>query len=920
MSETNDQIEELQVRLDSLVKTQIDFQKEVSFIRSELERLRASRAEQDTASQETVRKPLVSQEPKTAQPPSAQPRPRSAHGHASRPEQINQGAPSFGYEQRKESQFSAKLDSMTAAARSDLEKFIGENLISKIGIVVLVLGVGIGAKYAIDNNLISPLTRIIIGYIFGFGLIGLAIRLKPKYLNFSSVLISGGMAIMYFVTYFAYTSYSLIPQSSAFALMTMFTAFTVAAALMYNRQIIAHIGLVGAYAVPFLLSDGSGNYLVLFAYMTIINTGILAISVKKFWKPLFYTSSAFTWIIFLGWFATKYRTEEHFYLALVFLALFFSIFYSTRIAQEVFHAEADNIENMALAGGTAVIFFGFCFALSDVYIDVGKYWIFFTYLAVISIGILLTSYRFYGRFLVYLTFGFTWLIFGAWYLNRYNIEEHFYLAATFATIFFAIFYCSILAHRLIADNLSFIENAGLVLTNSFLFYGFGYSIVSHESLNSYLGLYTVGHAGLHFVVAHLVNRFRSSAVDVVQVLTILILTFASISIPVQFDGNYVTLIWSVEACLLFWFGRVKQIRLFEYFSYPIMALAAFSLFLDWAKLYADRTLYISDFNRQPLANGDLVTAMVFVAAFVFIFITNRDDRFEPAIGTELVRPVGIGLAAIGLFVLYNAFRIEISNYYHMQAVAARPADGETPIGLYADLDRLNIVWQINYSMFFLVAMCAANLRKFWSKSLAYVNAAFGLFAIAVFATLGMVMFHELRQSYMSNIVDPLVTHRYMYIAVRYLSYAFAGGLLYSLYRYSRGELLADAMPRRTGVIAFDALLSVFVLIAASCELINLMGQFYVPDAYKLGLSVLWGVYALVLIVLGIAWNKKHLRVGAFVLLGVTLAKLFLYDIAELDTISKTILFVTLGVTMLVVSFLYNKYKSMIIPAEAETDQ
>ncbi|HSK12079.1 MAG TPA: hypothetical protein VK907_02635, partial [Phnomibacter sp.] len=43
----------------------------------------------------------------------------------------------------------------------DLEKFIGEDLISKIGIVILVIGVGIGTKYAIDHDLISPLTRIL---------------------------------------------------------------------------------------------------------------------------------------------------------------------------------------------------------------------------------------------------------------------------------------------------------------------------------------------------------------------------------------------------------------------------------------------------------------------------------------------------------------------------------------------------------------------------------------------------------------------------------------------------------------------------------------------------------------------------------------------------------------------------------------
>ena len=35
-----------------------------------------------------------------------------------------------------------------------LEKYIGENLFSKLGIAIIVIGVGIGAKFAIDNDLV----------------------------------------------------------------------------------------------------------------------------------------------------------------------------------------------------------------------------------------------------------------------------------------------------------------------------------------------------------------------------------------------------------------------------------------------------------------------------------------------------------------------------------------------------------------------------------------------------------------------------------------------------------------------------------------------------------------------------------------------------------------------------------------------
>ena len=51
--------------------------------------------------------------------------------------------------------------------------------------------------------------------------------------------------------------------------------------------------------------------------------------------------------------------------------------------------------------------------------------------------------------------------------------------------------------------------------------------------------------------------------------------------------------------------------------------------------------------------------------------------------------------------------------------------------------------------------------------------------------------------------------------------------------------------------------------------------------------------------------------AAIALFALTLVKLFFYDIAGLDTISKTVIFVSLGILLLIISFLYNKYKNLI---------
>jgi uncharacterized membrane protein len=136
-------------------------------------------------------------------------------------------------------------------------------------------------------------------------------------------------------------------------------------------------------------------------------------------------------------------------------------------------------------------------------------------------------------------------------------------------------------------------------------------------------------------------------------------------------------------------------------------------------------------------------------------------------------------------------------------------------------------------------------------------------------------------------------------------------LFFALYRYTKQQFLQKHVAPITLTLGFDALFYTLLLITVSSEFINIMDLSGYKDSYKIGLSILWGAYALFLVVVGIYFKKRHLRIGAIVLLGVTLAKLFLYDISQLSTIGKTGVFVSVGILMLIVSFLYTKYKTVI---------
>jgi uncharacterized membrane protein len=221
----------------------------------------------------------------------------------------------------------------------DLEKFIGENLFNKIGIVILVLGMGFFLKYAIDKDWINEIGRVSIGFICGGILVGLAHRLRKSFSTFSSVLVGGGVAILYFTVTIGFHEYQLFSQTLAFILTILITAFTVLLSLSYDRKELAIFAILGGFGAPFMVSTGEGNYIVLFTYILTLNIGMLVLAYYKKWSIINIICYGFTIILFGGWLSTKVlATDDKFppYAgALVFASLFYLVFLLMNIINNI---------------------------------------------------------------------------------------------------------------------------------------------------------------------------------------------------------------------------------------------------------------------------------------------------------------------------------------------------------------------------------------------------------------------------------------------------------------------------------------------------------------------------------------------------------------------------------------------------------
>ena len=176
------------------------------------------------------------------------------------------------------------------------EKFIGENLFGKIGILVFVLGIAFFVKYAIDQNWIGHTMRTALGFGVGTLLLGIAWRLGERYRAFSSLLAGGGCAVYYVTTAIAFHYYQLFSQSVAFGIMVVVTLFMAWTARHYERRELAVTAIVGGFLAPFLTATGTPNFLFLYVYMVILGLGSLYLSWGTRWNELPLISAAATYL------------------------------------------------------------------------------------------------------------------------------------------------------------------------------------------------------------------------------------------------------------------------------------------------------------------------------------------------------------------------------------------------------------------------------------------------------------------------------------------------------------------------------------------------------------------------------------------------------------------------------------------------
>ncbi|TRX24113.1 DUF2339 domain-containing protein [Flavobacterium franklandianum] len=688
----------------------------------------------------------------------------------------------------------------------DLEKFIGENLINKIGILILVLGISYFVKYAIDKDWINEPARVGIGMLSGALIMGVAHKLRQKYAAFSSVFVAGAIAIFYFTIGIAFHSYHLFGQTTAFIIMILITVFSCFISLSYNRKELAVLSLIGGFAVPFMISTGQGNYVVLFTYILILNIGILALAYYKKWSIINILSYVFTVILYGAWLFKNLDEKAPHYLG--------------------------------------ALLFGFAFYL-------------------VFIGV--------------------------------NIINNVRTKGLFSPI-----------------------ELSILASNSFLFYGAGMVVLEqyHPELK---GLFTAALGLLNLSYAWFLYKKFGLDKTAVYLLVGLTLTFMTLAIPIQFEGNFITLFWAAEAVILMWLAQKSKITYYRFASIIVHFLMVGSLLMDWNQIYPSASLMNMLFNKICLTGIFAVASLLAV-----YYLLKKEEENQEQFGFIFnPKKYSDALSFLGIILGYFVGLFEVSFQANTHIDGANSAI------------TLPILYHLIFSTSLLFSLCKSNNRARYQLAsiIAVINIVCFAFWFSNYA------FYE-HEQYITTGIHQRIGFYLHYISL--LIIVFFGYKLYQInkenpvfelfqkkiivwiaaffiiYMASAELMLHGLVLTNNPVTAQEVQSSEFYKNYQSNELLYLKQQIAYDSIdqtrtqiIKTGYPILWGILAFIFLIIGIRKRIKNLRIIALSLLGITILKLFLFDINNASETGKIIAFILLGILILIISFVYQKIKVLV---------
>jgi uncharacterized membrane protein len=530
----------------------------------------------------------------------------------------------------------------------------------------------------------------------------------------------------------------------------------------------------------------------------------------------------------------------------------------------------------------------------------GNYVVLFTYIFVLDVGMLVLAYYKKWNLVNIVSYVFTVLLFGIWLAGAYTGDalSKVWGAIIFATLFYLVFFAMNIINNLKLRAAFKPLDVSLLLSNTFLYYAAGMAILSNEHGADYKGLFTAALGVFNFIFAYTLQKSGRVDKNLIFLLIGLVLTFISLAAPIQLEGNYITLFWAAEAVLLLWLSQKSGIRLMKLASVIITALMVISLLMDWGQLYHNE---LKEIYLPIVFNKAYLTSLFAIASIGGTIYLLRNEKTE---NLEHVKLYRIVLAVVGIIVLYTSQLFELQ--YQLFEYGFDYATQNIIIGSYNMLFMAILLWTSGK------VVLPGNFKN----------------AVGVLGIIGMlsyILFYHtqiilVRNDYLSAVSPPtgFIFH-YVLLFV-----------LLALTAMSLKKIRALKDFNKKSYNLYSWFYVFFFVFMASAELDHMVVvsayssensmDHILTQNHKIGYPILWGITSFSLIAIGLKKKIKHLRVISMSLFLVTLLKLFLFDITGISEGGKIAAFISLGMLLLVVSFMYQRLKRFLLASAPVADK
>lgn len=772
----------------------------------------------------------------------------------------------------------APATAATAAPRFDLEKFLSTRLLVWIAAAAVALAGIFFVKHSYERGLISPGLRLIITSVFGVSLLVAATFLRRRIANIAQALAAAGVAVLFGAVLAGTWFEQMLPPVAATACMVVVTALAVLLSLRHG-PLVAAIGLVGGLVTPVLIGPGQLPTGVGLVYLLLLEAGIVLITRRRGWWPL----SAIMLVGSLLW-ALVWLLVDAWTAPLPLLGLFVLVaaggFIATTLGRPTVALPAPVVTAMRLVGGL------FAVALITAMAPVGDFglmpWIF---VGVLGLGTMALA-RFDPRCLplpalmlaasvcllwlwattlpvhlapldadiVSVTLGFG-LLFGLGAILCLWKSRH-------PELWCALSLAAVLAHLLSARELLDTEPAG-VFGGIAVLLAMGYDLLTAVVLRR--------------------RATRPRAEHALTVLAIGIAVLIALGIYIELPGRWIGIAWSLQAALLVPVHRRVRITGGPTIIAAVAALAGVSLLAAPGPAVLKPVGPVV-LNFVTFAYGLPLLTLAAGATLLRRMPAKGDDR-RLATGLELLAAV-LGLACVTLNVRYG--------FHASLAVAPRIGMLEAATYCVAALVCVHVLFALArgfdrhaLSLLAMVVLVASAAALIVGPMLGR-NPAFFAAPVGAAPVFNWLLYVYGLPAVLLSLVTPW---------------------LYPLALNASDDLSIDLRNLRPWVsgAAFVLFFTLITLEVRQGFHGSLLNTAHAGEAELYAYSAAWTVFGLLLLIGGLIRRRAALRWASLAVLILTAAKVFLYDMRELEDLYRVFAFLGLGAVLLALTYLYQHF-------------